>query len=359
MRDIFSTKLNAFGLDISEGSLKIVQLAQAGRGFRLSSFGQASIPRGVIEGSKVSQVKQLGQIIKKALKEVKGERIKTKYVVASLPEEKSFLDVIEVPLLEGEELDSAVRFEAGSHIPMSTDEVYFDFELVPSHKREKRQEVLIAATPKEIADSYSAAIRASGLRPKVMEIECLSIVRAIVDKKTQESSFLIIDFGETRTSFIIFLSNTLRFTSTIPISSRSLTKAISDKLGISLAGAEKIKRKEGLTGDKKIFNAMLPAFSGLAEQIASHLKYYRSHQGGRAGGGSQSLEKILLCGGGANLKGLPDFLAKELSLTVQLADPWLNILSRPIKEVPLLSFKQSLGYTTALGLALRAITEQD
>jgi hypothetical protein len=41
-----------------------------------------------------------------------------------------------------------------------------------------------------------------------------------------------------------------------------------------------------------------------------------------------------------------------------LGNPWVNILPEGKKETKL-SFEESLKYTTALGLALRAIKEND
>jgi len=38
-----------------------------------------------------------------------------------------------------------------------------------------------------------------------------------------------------------------------------------------------------------------------------------------------------------------------------LANPWVNILPEGQRETPELLFEKSLGYTTALGLALRGI----
>jgi Tfp pilus assembly PilM family ATPase len=68
---------------------------------------------------------------------------------------------------------------------------------------------------------------------------------------------------------------------------------------------------------------------------------------------SKSPEKIILSGQGSNLPGLVGFLASSLNTKVEIGNPWVNILKEEIKEVPDISFENSLGYTTALGLALK------
>jgi len=104
---------------------------------------------------------------------------------------------------------------------------------------------------------------------------------------------------------------------------------------------------------------MIPPLTDLVEQIKTHLDYWRSHEKrDRLRHNGKELEKILLCGGGANLKGLVEFLASQLKMTVQLGNPWVNIFKKPLKKVPGLSLKESLSYPTTLGLALRGINCQ-
>ena len=353
---MFKLESQSFGLDISDLSLKIIKLEKTGEGLKLSSFGETKVPSGIIEGGEVKNIENLAEIIKKSLKEVKGKRIKTKYVISSLPEEKSFLDILQIPIMKEEEIEKAVKFEAENHIPLKLDEVYFDFEKIqPISKQEKYQEILIAATPRDIVDPYFKALEQAGLRPLALEIESLAIVRALIKKDALITGpLLIIDFGETRTSFIIFSGKSLRFTSTIPISSQALTENISKNLKVSAKKAEKLKRDEGLEGREEIFEAMIPALTDLAEQIKIYLKYYRSHAPkNQILTNGKKLERILLCGGGANLKGLIGFLSSTLKVKVELGNPWVNILKETVKEVPELSFEKSLAYTSALGLALR------
>ena len=69
----------------------------------------------------------------------------------------------------------------------------------------------------------------------------------------------------------------------------------------------------------------------------------------------KQVKKILFCGGGASLKGFAEFLSLKLKISVELGNPWTNILKEPLREVPEIPFEKSLGYATALGLALRGV----
>ena len=104
-------KYDTFGLDINDLSLKIVKLKKQHKGFGLDSFNEIKIAPGIIEDGVIKEEDILAKIIKSSYGSAKGGGIKTKYVVASLPEEKSFLQVIQMPKMTPEELKTAVSFE--------------------------------------------------------------------------------------------------------------------------------------------------------------------------------------------------------------------------------------------------------
>lgn len=377
MLELLNLKPEAFGLDISDLSLKIAKLKQRGKFYHLASFGEEKIKPGIIKEGEVKDRDKLAEIIKTAIKKVRGEKLKTKYVIASLPEEKSFLQVVQMPRMSEEDLKSAVIYEAENYIPLPIEEVYLGSQIIPSaHDHSDKFSVLLAALPRKIIDSYLFSFKKAGLQPKALEIESLSVVRALIKNEVTVSPVLVIDLGESRTTFIVFAGHAPRFTSSIAVSSGSFNEIIAKNLGVSLAEAERLKMKYGLEervefkikdketevkkGQGKIFEALVPALVDLIQQIRRHLEYYQTHTAYEQSLlNNKGVTKILLCGGGANLKGLRELLALELRIPVEIADPWINILPEGKREIPGLSAEKSLSYTTALGLALRGIkTEQ-
>ena len=393
MLKALTLKSESFGLDISDLSLKIVKLKKRGQFFELDSFLEEKIEPGIIKGGEIKDEKKLAEIIRESIKKVRGEKLKTNYVVASLPEEKAFLQVIQMPRLPEEDLKSAVIYEAENYIPTPLEEVYLDYQIIPPvYDHLDHLDILIAALPKKTVDPYLSVLKLAGLRPKVLEIESLAIARALIKGGATTQPILLIDLGATRTSFIIFSGQSLRFTTSIPVSSTSFTEIISKNLGVTLAEAERLKIKYGLEekikiniGDEKtnikkergkIFEALIPALIDLIQQIKRYLNYYQTHAfhehlppttfqknnsnkhkpqkvvGGLPPDG-KGISKILLCGGGANLKGLCQLLSLELKIPVEIGNPWINILIGEKKEAAELSFEEFLKYTTALGLALR------
>ena len=357
--DSLTLKPEVFGLDISDLSLKIIKLKKRGKFLRLASFGETKILPGIIDGGEIKNEEALVGVIKEAISKVGGERLKTRYIIASLPEEKAFLQVIQLPPMGEEEAGKAAQFEAENHIPLPISQVYIDSQIVPPILNHlDHTDVLLAAIPKETADPYLSVFKKSGLEPLALEIESQEISRAIVKKEETVKSLLIIDLGATRTSLIIFSGRSLRFTSSIAVSSLKFTQAISAGLAVASDKAERLKIQHGIEDGKigkDIFKILAPHLNSLTAQIKKYLDYYTehtSHEHIPASG--RGVERVLLCGGGANLKGIADFLSAGLKIDVESGNSWVNILPKPLKEVPELSYEQSSRYTTALGLALRA-----
>lgn len=375
MIELLTLKPRAFGLDISDMSLKIINLEKKGRFLGLASWGEEEIKPGIIEEGEIKDKESLSKIIKNSLNKVKGKKLKTRNVVISLPEKKAFLQVIRMPKMKEAELTTAVPFEAENYIPLPIEEVYLDFQTIPPIRNQlDHLDVLIVALPKKTINSYVSCLRKAGLVPQALEIESQSICRALIKDGISSSPLLLIDFGKSRVNLIIFSGYSPRFTSTILISSQKLTEAISKVLKVDLAEAEKLKIKYGLKIAKRsrrsskgrkrmtedeVSEAIIPPLTDLTEQIKRYISYYQTHADNKHFlSDSRKVEKILLSGRGSNLKGLPDFLSSELKLLVELGNPWINILSPSLKEVPELPLKESLGYTTALGLALRGIDNE-
>ena len=263
-----------------------------------------------------------------------------------------------MPKMTVKEIKSAVRFEAENYIPFSIDKVYFDSQIIyPLTVSKNQTDVLIAAFPKKIVDSYVKAIHKAGLIPVSLETESQATIRALIPKQRTKDPVFLIDLGSAGTSFILCSGSFLCYSSFVPISSDRFTESIADSLGVELSEAEKLKKTYGFqrVGNvgKRVFEALLPQLNELVSQIKKHIDYCESHAVYEGIiGKDKTLKKILLCGGGVNLKGLVEFLSQETGLIVEKGDALVN-LSEDIKGNEEFSNKKLLAYTTAIGLALR------
>ena len=351
----------AFGLDISNLSLKVAKLKKVRGGYHLVSYGEAAIAPGVIEAGEIKKEKELVKAIAKVLKNIHGEKLREPYVVASLPEKQAFLQVVQLPQMGEKEIEHAIRFEAENHIPYPIETVYLDSQIVtPLNNHIDHTDVLLGALPKDSVDSYAAAIQNAGLIPTALDIESVAISRVLAQENTATSPMLIVDMGASRANFIVFSGHSIRFTASINFASKSITDKIGKIFKVKEDKAEQLKRAYGVAVDdeegKKVAQSVVPLLGILVSEIKRYMEYYESHPAHQhLGKKDQNIKKVVLSGGGTNLRGLTEFLSKELKVEVVLGNPWLNILPSSLKQLPPLAFADSLRYTTVLGLALRGV----
>lgn len=360
-------KRDAFGMDVSDLTIKVAKFKNKGKFFKLSSWGETVIKPGIITNGEISDEKEFIEAIKIAVSGARGKKIKMKDVIVSLPEREAFIQVIKMPKMKEEELVAAVPFEAENYIPFNLSEVYLDFQVIPSIDgyASDHMDVMIAAIPKKIVESYLRCLKEARLNPIAMEIESQSIARALIKNEVSPHPVLIIDFGRSRASLLIYSGYSLLLTSSITISSGYITAALSKEFKISSAEAEEIKIKYGLPVIKKratirrgqeerVYDAIRPIIDSFILEIKKYIDYFETHSNEKK---EQKVEKIILSGRATNLKNFAEYIAEKTKVPVEFGNPWTNILPHPLKEVPELPLSESLGYSTAFGLALRAKIE--
>lgn len=351
MFNLYNPQFDYFGLDISTLSLKLIYFKKKNGQYKLTSYGKKDIPKGIIKDGQITNQEKLASIIKDAMKEINGESLHTKYVSCSLPEEKSFIRVLQMPKMTKEELENAVKWEAEANIPLPIDKVYLNWQIVSQTVKDKKMEVIIAASPKNLVDSYLEALQKADLFPVSMEMESIATIKSIISQKNLEKTRMIIDIGATRTSLMIVANYAPRFTTNLPIFGQTFDEELIKKLQLkSLKVAEKVKLENGFKKDnKKVFAVMNAVGEELKNEIERHIVFCQGELGL-----CQAVDDIILVGGVSQLKGIVPFLTIKMKRKVSLGDPWVNvgIVDSKNKKIPMLSKLNSSLYATAIGLAM-------
>jgi type IV pilus assembly protein PilM len=347
--NFFSKNLPAFGLNIGDGSLKFMQLGKRSRNLYIKSYGEIILSKQVMTNDTITDIPVFSQLLRECLDKPIFGRLDSKYATINLPESKSFVRVIQIPIMSQAEAENAVPFEAESFIPIPIDQVYLDWQKIG--EKGDKMSILLVASPKDFVDNYLQILIKCGIKPVALEVESQSCLRAAEPVASQET-FLILDTHSSRSSLIMVEDGQLQFTSTIPIAGNSFTDNLARALGISGAKAEEIKKKIGLGNTPEypnITTSMLPVLNNLCAEIKNIIKFHSEHS-------DQQVQKILLTGGSAKMKNLDIYLKEQLQAIgvtkVEMADPWTNLAL--LKNQPL-DQSDILSYATAIGLAARGV----
>lgn len=342
--------MRTLGFDISDNSIKIVELIKKNGLMRLGFYAASDIPPGTIESGQIKNYTGLQQVITELQR-----RHKFIFVDASLPEQKAYLYTTTIEGDDDTLLRENIEFQLEENIPLTKAEAVFDFEVYKTYTKDKKtyRDVTVSAISRPVSESYVALLKRSGLRPVSLSIEAEAVANAVIPEH-DDGTYLIIDFGKTRTGISVVSEGITRLTSTTEIGGAHITERIAEKLKISESDAEALKREHGLVGTAEaleVSRVIEGGLSSILREVDGQLRYWHSKTDNR-GFRSKRVEAILICGGGALLKGVEAHLKKSLSVNVELANVWSNV-SFPKNYVPEVSFEDSLGYAAAIGLALK------
>ncbi len=339
-----------FGLDVGQGSLKVMQVDHAPSSKdnastpRVTGYGTISFDANALDNGVIRKPELIAEALQRLFTNQLIGDITTRRVAVAIPSYRSFSRSMQLPKLSTKDLDAAVRLEAEQYIPVALDNLYLDYAMAREGK--ETDDLLAVAVPKEIVDSYLVLARMVGLEVMLVETTMAADSRLVAHDKYNDITSVIIDFGSMSADISVFNKNTL-VTGTVPAGGLIFTNSIKEALGVTLAEAGVIKTKYGLSLSKKqheILQALEPTLQGLTKEIRRMVRYHEEHYGTE-----KSIGQVVVFGGGANMPGLSEYLTSALRLPVRVHDPWqyLNYdgLQAPNKA-------DKLMYATVAGLSL-------
>jgi len=350
---------SVLGLDIGLSSLKVVQLRKEKERAVLETYGEIAIgPYGGMEVGRV--VKLPEEKIVEALKDlIKEANVKIKEAAVAVPLWSSFVTVINIPVIEGKDISEMVKLEARRYIPVPVSEVVLDWWVFPEDKisetaevaKEKQKKnflkVLLVAIHKDAIDQCKNIVTKAGLSVDSFELESFSMLRSSLRRET--APVAVIDFGASSTKVAIVDFGIMKSSYAISKGAQDLTIILSNSLEVDFKKAEEMKREIGLSDlpeHKEVVSVLEPILEFIFSEISSVIKDYQRKN-------SQTVNRTIITGGGALLKGLAGFAVKRLGMEVNLADPFSKteypaFLEKSLKDA-------GPDFSIALGLALRKL----
>lgn len=329
-KKIIDLKDRYFGMDLSTFSVKILQLEKNGKVDKIRSFNIAPIGEGCIKDGRILDKKKVAESIKEAVRKAGPKRINTKKVICSISESKVFLRIISIPKVSEVEIRETIKWEIEANIPLSVDQVYFDWQFLNQEK--DRQNILTVAVSREVVDELMETLKMAELEVYGLEMESIAVVRSLIPQNISPNEvILIMDMSTDKTSFIISKGNVPYFTSSIPFSSSGIMGVTPSNTNMSQQEADS--------------NSVQAFLESLSVEIEKTIDFYQGISKSQ-----DKIEKIVISGKGASLKGLPSYFSNRLGKAIIVGDPWINFNFK--KKLPIISQEDSVRYATAVGLAM-------
>jgi type IV pilus assembly protein PilM len=351
LRKFFPSK-SVLGIDIGTTAIKLIELEKA-KGLPelinyafLETYGHLERLNNAIQTSTLKMLdRETTELIKILLKH---SEVKTSDVVASLPMFSAFTTLLELPVMAEEEVSKTMKFQAKQYIPLPISAVTIDWLKVGERQDVKGnpiQQILMVSVPNEHIQKYKNIFKNAGLNLVALEIEGLSLARALT--ADSDKTTLIIDIGARSTAIAIAKKGLLKFSGQTDFAGGSLTQTISAGLNIMVRRAEDLKKQKGLKGtggEYELSTLMLPILDVIISEARRVKNNFEK-------GYDEKVEHVILSGGGADLLGIVPYAQEQLGLPTAKADPFSQV--RYASDIEPLVKELGPEFSVAVGLGMR------
>jgi type IV pilus assembly protein PilM len=348
IKNLFKAEqVKAFGLDIGSESVKLVQLSQLESGqFSVVNIALKNIEP--LDEEKAENVDGSLNIIKAITSCVNSVDVDTEYAICSVRGPEVAVRNFKFPKMPQNELYQAILLEAEQVCPFDINQSVVDYQILPSTNG-KIPGIFVAATA-NVVSQQSRLVRKSSLKPVMMDAEALAILNCYEHccQHGQDETVGIIDIGKKYTTMIVVGHDELPFVRDLDVNGESMIRKIADSTAIDIEQVKQIISQQKLEADEILSSALNSCSQELIDDIAETNRYYMSNY-------SKKVDRILLCGGYACIKGLDSIISSRLGCGVSLWNP----LDKIVINNPAINAekyrKMGPSMTVALGLAMRKV----
>lgn len=362
----FGAVQSPVGLDIGTDHIRVAQLKPTSAGFQLTTYGSIAVPFGsVVEGEIVD-----GESVSAALRELwKRAGVHNKEVCIGVSNQKVVVRLIDLPFMEKDELEGAIKYQAQDYIPIPIEDAILDFQIIGDYMTpadEHMMEVLLVAAQRGMIDSAVAAVENAGLKLAQIDVTAFALVRAMFGpvpgmfSDEAEEAVGVIHITSGLTNIVVVERNIPRFTRVSALGGNQFTQGIANVLNMTFDEAEQVKMRVGLPSldapaapapgaeanpDAVAQEALEREANKFVAEVRRSLDYYLTQSTQ-----VRSIKRIYLTGSAAQLANLSAYLEKGLQTEVVIGDPLAQVTAGGGAEQAVTADR--MGCAAAIGLAM-------
>ncbi|MEK7123247.1 MAG: pilus assembly protein PilM [Patescibacteria group bacterium] len=330
---------NIVGLDIADHSIEVIELQKSfgtNRPKVVSRF-RMSLAAGVVERGQVVLQKQLLTALDEAMAHAQPRPIEIRDVVFGIPERQVYTAVLHLKRERGQSIRELIESAAQETIPLEHDDLVTVYRTIATSDR--TVEALMYGMSKEVLISWQEFFDGSSYVVRAYDHELLAVARGLFGRRML-APICVVDVGAERTKVAIYSLHGLRYVNSLEVAGDVFTERIAKSLDIPLQEAEQQKREQGMVPVS--FHAL---FKELLVPIVTEVQTACSLFEERE---KTKITEIVLVGGSARLKGLPEYLQEQTGWACRRGSPFLALGEEGERQ-------DSLHYIEAIGLALKGV----
>jgi len=353
----FGRAKSLIGLDIGSSGIKVAEIRDTSKGYRLENFGIQPLPPEVIVDGAVMNTSAVVDAIQEL---IRSKKIKTKNVCTSVSGHAVIIRKIKVPAVSEEELAQSIQWDAAQYVPFDINEVNLDYQVMNPADEEGNMEVLMVAAKKDLINDYVAVIKEAGLSPLIMDVDSFALGNMFeVNYPIQEGEVVaLVNIGASVINISVIKGDVVMFTRDVSAGGNQITEEIQRQLGVSFEEAEMLKIGGSGSGDteevmrQEVQDVIKSISDSLSTEIQRSLDFFT------ATSAEDSISRIWMSGGTCKISGLKEVIEERTGIPCERVNPFNN-LAYDEKKFDV-GYLQEIApqAAVAVGLALRRVGDK-
>lgn len=324
------------GLDIEAGSIAATEVAANGS-LQVTASAVGPLDPGAFHEGEVLDPGLLAS----ALKSLFAEHKLSKRVRLGIGNQRLVVRMMRLPAIEDpKEMEAAVRFQAQEQMPMPLDQAVLEHQVVGGVPAEEggtaQVDVVVVAARREMVASFVEPIRRAGLDPVGIDLAAFGMIRALAGVISPQSdgaeagaaspaTVLYCSLGDV-TNLAVARGRACLFTRVSHVGLESISAGLAATRGLdpehtaqwlSYVGLETPVAE--LDGDPETVaearRTLEQGVGSLVDELRLSLDYYGAQEG------ASPVEKIVFCGPGSAIAGLPAQMEASLGTPISVSRP--------------------------------------
>ncbi|MBI3548226.1 MAG: pilus assembly protein PilM [Elusimicrobia bacterium] len=356
------------GVDLGSSTIKVLQVRASRNRMFVRNFAQRHI-RQLLEEAMTDAdrhevyVKTLTEMIHTGGFDAKG-------CAVALLGNQALVKFAKLPRTYKLDARRDIPDEAKSLSPFEPDQTEMDAQVMDGDNGSLEMKLLMA--DKRSVDDATDILKRAGLRPELIINESIAVEQAYEYLHGRsEESIVIVNIGASTTSTNIVENGVSRAVRVFNIAGDAFTRAIERDFGVSTVEAETFKEEYGLSGYRlssptrtgaetgneaavQIYNEtavrMYGVLKGPVKDLALEIRRTIDAYQSKRINTRVNIAKIVLAGGSADMKCLPEIVGAEIGLPIEVFRPLENARMRHA-DIAIAKVSSALAVVTGLALA--------
>jgi len=325
------------GLDIEAGSIAVTEVAANGS-LQVTGSAIGPLEPGAFHEGEVLDPDRLAA----ALKSLFAEHKLPKRVRLGIGNQRLVVRTLRLPAIENpKEMDAAIRFQAQEQVPMPLDQAVLEHQVVGGVPAEEggtaQVDVVVVAARREMVSSIVEPIRRAGLEPVGVDLAAFGMIRALAgagapsndgaadSDQRPAGAVLYCSIGDvanlavargraclfTRISNVGLGAMTAQLASTRDLSPEHTTQWLS-YVGLETA-VEELEGDDELVAEAR--RILEDGVVSLVDELRLSLDYYGAQES------ALPVERVVLCGPGSAIAGVPAQMEAGLGIPISVVRP--------------------------------------